>query len=141
MRLYLVLEDGPQRYLARAWTMGEVELSEYQALVSKVFAIRESNTARVVVKYLSHDPSVRILVADEDDPESRRCLISFSQSRPQDYGREFQSKGFSSERREMVEAIRDLVRVYDASLATGEVDHHHAKAEFTTLLQTAALHQ
>jgi hypothetical protein len=124
LELYFVLGGAslpqrlllPQRYLKRAYDLQKDRSSgvadEYVRLVERVFAVIKMNPGKVSLRVLNSDPNVRIIIADENDPEHRACLLSFAQSEPGDLTREFQSTGFRSTRNEMVQAVRDLVNVY-----------------------------
>lgn len=127
LRLVLVLGDIgnskemiPQRYLQRAYNIQSSNLpmsngisaNEYTDIVRKAFSTFKEKSSKVKLWVLNADPNVRIIISDYDDEERRAGFLSFAQLDPDNVEQPFESKGFRSNRRELVGGILDLINVY-----------------------------
>lgn len=110
----LLVTGTQQKYLEEAASLGSKQSDLFSSLCGEVVTALlngESNQ----ISFMQYDPHVRAVIVDRDVRDGAQykgiCVLSFTQNYNDTY-RNFESKGFRSQRVQLVRAVSELTEVY-----------------------------
>lgn len=119
-----------QAYLRIAQSMSRDIFADYRKLVRRVFDLIKTHRSKTSLVCLKEDPNVRILVADANYDS----CISLTAFKADEEPATFDSKGFCSRRRPMVEAMNGLIELYIKERGN-PIEPDDLRPQYDTLLQ------